>query len=112
MTKSSSNIFYPTGIKFKTDYCTILGNPLAQKLMNIDFEYLNGFRLADIAKFPTCPMNGSYELNYTLPMMELDPSFVPSGDHRWDHYFRLPNGKLLMIAQYFVYANGVSFRKT
>jgi hypothetical protein len=66
----------------------------------------------ELPPIPACPLNGSYVYNITMPMLELDPDFVPSGEHRWDLVFRLPNGRLLFKTQYFVYANGISFRKT
>jgi hypothetical protein len=110
-TKSSTNIYYPTGLKVKAEYCSTIGNEAVLKITNSLFPLAGGVRLS-ATLIPTCPLNGTYSLNVTVPLILLDPTFVPSGDHRWDVTFRLANGKLVYKYQVSVYAHGSTFRKT
>jgi hypothetical protein len=111
LTKSSTNVYYPTGLKLKTEYCSTIGNEAFQKMIDSMFPFFDGSRVSD-APVLTCPLNGTYSMNVTVPLIQLDPTFVPSGGHRWDVTFRLANGKLVYKQQISVYAHGSSFRKT
>jgi hypothetical protein len=75
------------------------------------FQFFDGSRVSD-APVITCPLKGTHSMNVTVPFFHLDPTFVPSGGHRWDVTFRLANGKLVYKHQLSVYAHGSSFRKT
>jgi hypothetical protein len=100
LTKASANLYYPTGIKMKNDYCKMVRTQLTQQMGR-----MNGLVL------PTCPLKGIYMFNYSLPTIPLDPAFVSSGDHRWDYVFRLPNEKYLFKIVDYVYSNGGLSRK-
>jgi hypothetical protein len=110
MKKSSSNIYYPTGIKMKSNYCENSQNQLIQNAMSGFELYMNGTSMADQGGFPRCPLKGTYMLNLTWPILELDPTLVPTGAYRWDNAYRMRNGTLLYKTTDFVYANGVAFR--
>jgi hypothetical protein len=78
----SAKRYKPTAQRQKMDYCFMTDNYNMPNLLTLfmppSFEKL----------LPPCPLLGKYELNFTVPLVPIDPIFYRAGDYRLDVSFQ------------------------